>query len=163
MKVYLITSILLLFVHFSFASGFVENKGQLADQNGNVNNEVLYIHYQGDLKITLRQNGFSYEKIKSELSEEDILSKAKDQRSDFKIPMQSHRVDFVFPNRPHRVMAELPKQHLLNFYQNNSAITTIRTFEKITFLRFHRELMWFLVLIRQDYSSMILFVQRRLV
>jgi hypothetical protein len=133
MKVYLITSILLLFVHFSFASGFVENKGQLADQNGNVNNEVLYIHYQGDLKITLRQNGFSYEKIKSELSEEDILSKAKDQRSDFKIPMQSHRVDFVFPNRPHRVMAELPKQHLLNFYQNNSAITTIRTFEKITF------------------------------
>lgn len=133
MKVSFCTSILLLLVNWIFANGFVENKGQVIDQNGNINNEILYIHHQGDLKITLRQNGFSYEKIKSELSEKEILAKAKDQKSDFKIPMQVHRVDFVFPQSPKSVTASLPKRHLLNFYKNNSTITDVQTFEKITY------------------------------
>lgn len=117
-----------------FANGFIENKGQILDQKGKVNKDVLYIHQQGDLKITLRDNGFSYEKIKSVLSDDEILDKVKDERLDFKIPMYSHRIDFEFPQKAKNVVAEMPQKQLQHYYKNNTIVLDVPTFKKVTYL-----------------------------
>ena len=41
--------------------GFIENKGQIIDQNGNPNNEVKYLLNTNGLNVQLRENGFSYD------------------------------------------------------------------------------------------------------
>ena len=41
--------------------GFELNKGYFYDQNGNSNPSVRYIYQHEDLKVHVRNNGFSYE------------------------------------------------------------------------------------------------------
>ena len=41
--------------------GFIENKGQIVDQNGRKNNAVKYLLNTNGLNVQLRQNGFSYD------------------------------------------------------------------------------------------------------
>ena len=62
--------------------GFMENKGQVIDETGKTNKLVNYIFKSGDLKITLRKNGFSYEKIKNKQSQEEILDLVKNNKLD---------------------------------------------------------------------------------
>ena len=38
---------------------FIENKGQVADQNGNLRPDVKFIYALGNYKFILRKNGFS--------------------------------------------------------------------------------------------------------
>src|SRR6478735_3276131 len=42
-------------------AGFVENKGQVMDQRGKINKEVLFIYANGNFNLQLKRNGFSYE------------------------------------------------------------------------------------------------------
>ena len=50
----------------SLAYGFIENKGQIIDQSGNPNNEVLYLlPLSRNLNIQLKRTGFSYDVFKS--------------------------------------------------------------------------------------------------
>ncbi|KAA0993385.1 DUF7948 domain-containing protein [Dyadobacter aurulentus] len=44
-----------------YQAGFVENKGQLVDQDGKANGRVKYLLQNGPLHVQLRQNGFSYD------------------------------------------------------------------------------------------------------
>ena len=43
------------------SAGFIENKGQFLDQNGNPNPNVLYVADFGGMKVLLRKDGFRYE------------------------------------------------------------------------------------------------------
>ena len=44
--------------------GFVENLGQIQNQFGEINKEVLYNYTSSNLSVQLRKNGFSYELLK---------------------------------------------------------------------------------------------------
>ncbi|MEI6595670.1 MAG: hypothetical protein WCO28_08895, partial [Bacteroidota bacterium] len=41
--------------------GFIENKGQIIDQNNQLNSSVLYLYNGNGLHVQLKQSGFSYE------------------------------------------------------------------------------------------------------
>jgi hypothetical protein len=43
------------------AKGFLENQGQIRDQNGNSNSSVLYLYNRDNFNIELKRDGFSYE------------------------------------------------------------------------------------------------------
>ncbi|MCF8255781.1 MAG: SBBP repeat-containing protein [Bacteroidia bacterium] len=45
---------------------FVENKGQVVNQEGQMNQDVLYLFRTGNMQVQLRKNGFSYELFREE-------------------------------------------------------------------------------------------------
>jgi hypothetical protein len=47
-----------------FSYGFIENKGQVKNQYGQINQEALYVFKGNGIQVQLRRNGFSYEQIK---------------------------------------------------------------------------------------------------
>ncbi len=65
------------------ASGFIENKGQLKDQLGRVNNEVLYIWQDGNFQMSFTRYGFSYELKSTTLETAQV---------------RFHRIDVSFQN-----------------------------------------------------------------
>jgi hypothetical protein len=79
-KRYLLTSLFLFTITMVFSkeaskdflsklhSGFIENKGQIKNQFGQENKEVLYVFRNNNLQIQLRKNGFSYEVFKPNTS-----------------------------------------------------------------------------------------------
>jgi hypothetical protein len=46
--------------------GFIENKGQIHDQFGNSRNDIRFMYYDDQFKLTLRTTGFSYEIVKTD-------------------------------------------------------------------------------------------------
>ena len=71
--------------------GFVENKGQIVDQNGQPNPNVIAAYFSTDMDILLNKDGFSYQMKKSStqnLSEESGLTALID----------FHRIDVVLEN-----------------------------------------------------------------
>lgn len=73
-----VLAVLLLLITGSFASaqhvhqwsvaapGFIQNVGQFMDQNGNPNDDVLYLFHNKGFRLHLRRNGFSYEWVSTQ-------------------------------------------------------------------------------------------------
>lgn len=49
----------------SAGKGFLENKGQIKDQNGSINQRLKFLYVNGPLHIQIREKGFSYEIFES--------------------------------------------------------------------------------------------------
>src|SRR5438045_3322801 len=47
--------------------GYIENKGQIHDQNGNACNDIRFMYFDEQFKLTLRNTGFSYEFVRTDL------------------------------------------------------------------------------------------------
>jgi len=84
---------LLLVINLASAQGFIENSGQLKDQNNNPNNNTLFIANYGNFRVHLNSNGFSYELISKHgnASVEDIDSRAE-------IFFDFNRIDVILEN-----------------------------------------------------------------
>ena len=54
--------------------GFIENKGQISDQEGRPNPAVLYLLNSPGMNVQLRQGGFSYDFYGSPTIEEQTLN-----------------------------------------------------------------------------------------
>jgi PKD repeat protein len=106
--------------------GFVENKGQVLDQNFELNSDVAYLLLTEGINIQLRKNGFSYDTysdISSELSNSET---------------QFHRVDIEFLNA--NAYSEIEtfekSKDYSNYYNDiysNNAITKVHHYKKIVF------------------------------
>ena len=115
-------------------SGFIENKGQVLNQNKEVATEILYILNTSDLKVTLREDGFSYERFKSTWSDAEIKSFIADENADVNIPFISHRIDFTFPNQPTEIRVENESDFNLNYYnKTDQPITGVKQFNKVLY------------------------------
>jgi hypothetical protein len=91
----------------SLSLAFVENKGQVKDQNGAVNQNILYLFTSGGFKVHLTPNGFSYELV-------DIYQKSK---------ISSHRVDILFKGASNQSqIIGLDKKPGNLFYRNSGDI-----------------------------------------
>ncbi len=69
MKKYILLLVLLgalIQTYSNIFPGYIENKGQIIDQYGNLNPQVKYFFTVGNIRIQLRENGFSYEIIRSD-------------------------------------------------------------------------------------------------
>lgn len=113
--------------------GFVENKGQIIDEFGKPNQLVKYIFETGDLKITLRNNGFSYEKIKNKQSYEEIHKLLKNNKLDFKIDFEGFRVDFIFDDEIENIETAELNSGIHHFYTNNHSINNVQSFKKVIY------------------------------
>src|SRR5664280_2565111 len=82
------------FKHQKSNSAFIENKGQILDQNNNPNPSVLYLLNTPGLNVQLRKGGFSYDIYQVHCQQSAVSSQ--DPASDLKHSASSieyHRID----------------------------------------------------------------------
>lgn len=129
--------------------GFKENKGQIVDQKGNPNPDVLYLLNTGGLNVQLRKNGFSYdvyETKKNPLTEKDKRRKENimnyedkpNSLPDYSLEYIYHRVDIDFEgsNPSAELVAEGKSKDYDNYYTLQHApegILMVHQYEKITY------------------------------
>lgn len=122
---------------------FIENKGQIIDQNGNLNNDVLYLLNTKGLNVQLRKNGFSYDVYEYDTKTKnnnlsipkwryDTINKENSAKH-----LKFHRVDIDFINSNSNIVIEETNESnsYINYYIGNSneEITHVKTFKKIIY------------------------------
>jgi uncharacterized protein (DUF2147 family) len=121
--------------------GFIENKGQIINQDRMDNQNVRYLYNGSGLNVQLLQNGFSYEMMKA-LPEQGSNSFGPPSDSKFTEPAKAtcfvHRIDFIFENANQNIeiIPSEPYSDYLNYYSERSGefgYTFIRHFSKVSY------------------------------
>lgn len=122
--------------------GFIENKGQIVDQNRKANTEVIYLlSGMSGMNVQLKKNSFSYDTYKAEVmdNQKDPLAikmqpniiPAKDYKYSF------HRVDIdlVGANANPEIIAEQASTSYVNYYNasSKSKASNLHNYKKITY------------------------------
>lgn len=107
--------------------GYIENKGQIVDQNNQYNPYVKYLFNSNGLNIELRENGFSF----------DTYSVDKELEYHF------HRVDieFIGANNHPELTAEFPSADYINYYTTGTpegGVKFVRTFKTVTYKNLYK-------------------------
>lgn len=132
-------------------AAFVENKGQVVDQNGNVNIKVLYLLTLRGMNVQLHQNGFSYDTYVAEpvvnSSEQNVSKFHKMQAKGVQVKEKTqqqfrfHRVDISFEGanaNPEIILADACSDYF-NFYNNSqNELIQARRFNKIVYKNLYR-------------------------
>lgn len=123
--------------------GFIENKGQIIDQNNNPNPNVLYLYNGNGLRVQLRKEGFSYEVINTIKTPKTIIDKAPhgkfaSQADSFDITYQTHRVDINFKdgNKNATLKPFQPASDFINYYTTGTSeagVTNVHHYQKIVY------------------------------
>lgn len=154
----MIRTLLFFIITFSFSLsaqekkkslGFIENKGQIIDQNGNPNSSVKYLLNTPGLNVQLRNNGFSYdvyETKKVPLTTADfrkrenlkINEKQKNDFLNYSLKTINHRVDIDFEGSNTDVIIESngKSKDYDNYYTLKHApegILLVHKYEKVTY------------------------------
>lgn len=159
MKPYLRISILLLLCNFfgvnafsqetwpvnSFRQlAFVENKGQVIDQAGQLNKEVLFIYADDRFNLQLKKDGFSYElfEVTNEntgMPESGIVQQNLTRLENFmqdKSTLHSCRIDVKFSvaSQKTEITGSSATGTLFNFYTDSKKpVTGVEAFKKVTY------------------------------
>ena len=106
-------------------AGFIENKGQLNDQDGKANNTVKYLLNMPGLNVQLRSTGFSY----------DTWVMEKGQSSETAARRKFHRVDIQLEGaNPKAVLTtEQPLADVNSVSNEHGFFGSIHSFHKITY------------------------------
>jgi len=125
--------------------GFVENKGQIHDQNGNARDDVKFVFNQRDFKLILRNDGFSFEFAKAIPEDgsfpESGLANSEDdddEYADMGFTNIFNRVDVVLEkcNRNAVIIGENPATSFLNYfnqYTGSHGITHVQNFSRVVY------------------------------
>ncbi len=128
--IHLLCALLFTFYHLhaqtstpTLALGFIENKGQIQDQDGCPVSEVLYLlPLQNGLNVQLKKNGFSYDTYNKLQSAETF---------------HFHRVDIeLIGSNPSAIFAEAPASDALSYYNATTpetGIMQVRHFQKVIY------------------------------
>jgi gliding motility-associated-like protein len=150
---------LLLFSIISFSqknkntNGFIENKGQIVDQNYQENKSVLYLLNTNGLNIQLRKNGFSYDvyEIKTKPSSKKQIQKDKfnftksENQPEIKQKIKFHRldIDFLNSNSNVKLVSEEKSVDYDNYYNVIHApngITNVHKYQKVTYQNIYNKI-----------------------
>lgn len=125
---------------------FIENKGQIVDQDGNPNPNVAFLLNTPGLNVQLRPQGFSYDLYERIIIGDERVRNKKDQMS--LIPFDTittnryktkfHRIEFDFLNtNPQvKIISQDSTDHTFNYYNvihQPEGITGVRSYKKITY------------------------------
>lgn len=121
----------------SLSFGFTENKGQILDQNRNLNGQVLYIYKGRNLTVQLKKNGFSYEihslqnppplkPDKKFMLDPADLQNTRILTSRIDIELKGMNSDFV-------VIPEKKRKSFYNYIIDGKEIYNVASFEKVTY------------------------------
>jgi predicted SpoU family rRNA methylase len=123
--------------------GFIENKGQIIDQNNNPNPSVLYLYNGNGLRVQLRKEGFSYEVINTIKTPKTIIDKEPHSKftsvaDSFDITYQTHRVDINFKdgNKNATLKPYQPASDFINYYTTGTSeagVTNVHHFQKVVY------------------------------
>lgn len=129
--------------------GFIENKGQVYDQNFKPNTSVKYL-YSGSngLNLQLKSSGFSYDTYaveRKKISKSDVTgvgSSLKEGDLSNEAIYHFHRidVDLVNANQYAQVIAEEPSSDFVNYYTSGTpekGLLGLRKYQKITYLEIY--------------------------
>ncbi|MES2681218.1 MAG: SBBP repeat-containing protein, partial [Bacteroidota bacterium] len=115
----------------SFAQGgFLENKGQILNQDNNNNENVLFLYTGNGVKVQLRKTGYSYELFS--LNEAQVIKKKSDSLN---FTMQNYRVDIDFINcnlHPAITPSKKSSDHV-NYYTGNYEITNVHSYGRVLY------------------------------
>jgi predicted SpoU family rRNA methylase len=144
----------------SASSLFIENKGQICDQNGKPNPEVKYLILRPGLNIQLKKNSFSYdgytiEKFKKKVSVQEPMHHEKGKYDDDSLVYHFHRVDIELldANPNPQITHEGASSDYLNYYTHITAqtkgeegVTGVRGYNKVSYHDIYPniDLEWFL-------------------
>ena len=128
-----------------YLNGFIENKGQIIDQNGKPNTSVLFIGSSANLNLQLKKNSFSYE-VKSSRKYQNVnsvlkstaLIKHRKQESMDSVVLSTHRIDIelIGANVNPEIIAEDKSSNYLNYY------TSETTEEGVTYVYQYRRIIY---------------------
>jgi gliding motility-associated-like protein len=119
--------------------GFIENKGQMRDQNNKPNSSVKFLLALPEgMNMQLKSNGFSYDTYSiDDTTDKNSKSGLKGVASRFKkkkpLKFRFHRVDinFIGANPSPQIIAEAPS--LFCYHYINKASSPVRSFGKVTY------------------------------
>jgi hypothetical protein len=126
------------FLSASGEKGFLENRGQMMDMEGNPVPQVLFKTEAPGLNIWVTQEGLVVQtlKMEEEKKEEDALN-AESRHEEENIKVHWERVDIILKNasiRKENIVKENPKQEHYNFFYPHcpKGIYEVKEYEKIT-------------------------------
>ena len=146
-KNYALTFILVFYSTTFFAKNniaFIENKGQIIDQNNNLNPTVKYLWTGNGIKVQLKKNSFSYEvlnykkQLRKRALPQSLLKNIKYWQFLDSSVLYSHRIDIeLIGANPHpELKPEGQSEDYLNYYTTGTpetGVTYVRHYNKITY------------------------------
>ncbi len=118
-------------------SVFIENKGQILNQNHEANNDVLFMYDGAGLKIQLRKSGYSYElfNVKNLPAFSDRNAVAENPALLKNTEIETHRVDIHFMNANPGcgIVKENLQSAVLNYFIEGKEVKGVQSFSKITY------------------------------
>jgi hypothetical protein len=123
---------------FNASFGFMENKGQITDQNGQPRPDVLYNFIGQGLTVQIQKTGFSYSLLTK--SETCLSSQENARRSKEIISIDRIDIGLVNANPDADIIAEDPSQAVFNFLTKNvtaPSITDVHQYQKLTFKKIY--------------------------
>jgi uncharacterized protein (TIGR02145 family) len=119
---------------------FIENKGQIIDQNNNPNPSVLYLLNTPGMNVQLRKTGFSYDLYQASGCK-PLATSIKPEACSLKpdsCSLTFHRIDFTLlgSNLACQVIPSGPSADYLNYYTTGTpaqGITEVRHYRSVTF------------------------------
>ncbi|HYV94499.1 MAG TPA: T9SS type A sorting domain-containing protein [Chitinophagales bacterium] len=124
--------------------GYIENKGQIHDQNGNARSDIRFMYYDDQFKLTLRNTGFSYEFVRTDYlqpgnTESGTAKEIEDENEVEYIPQYTvNRIDIAFEktNSNVEVISEGQSPFYRNYfneYTGYKGIKRIHSFSTVTY------------------------------
>ena len=128
---------------------FIENKGQVINENGRPATDVLFVMKQPDFSIFIYKDGLSYQFTKNIGSVPEQLPTAlHDLMDDFPLNekrISTHRVDVKFQSaNKNAIVTPMLKNSYTENYFGNADITNIASFEKIVVTNIYPGIDWVL-------------------
>ncbi len=116
-------------------SSFIENKGQILDQNQQQNKDVLFLYSGKGIKIQLRKSGYSYELFSVDGVPKSTNKKFQEPEDLLKTKMTTNRVDvdFVGINSNFEVVPEQKSVSSASYFISGNKITDVHSFNKISY------------------------------
>ena len=125
-------------------AGFIENKGQIIDQNNNPNPAVLYLLNTPGMNVQLRRDGFSYDlyslgSLQSAVCSRKSPINRQDSIINYPLSIVSyHRLDITLPgsNPSCQLIPSDPLPDYFNYFTSNcppEGIKNVRQYSKVTY------------------------------
>jgi uncharacterized protein (TIGR02145 family) len=138
-------------------SGFIENKGQIIDQNNHPNPSVLYLLSTPGMNVQLRTAGFSYDIYEMDTADNQSFAirhsplTSNEQSDKAKIENRKsnsyrfHRIDFDLLNSdPHcEIITSEPSSDRTNYYTTGTpaeGVTNVMSYQTITYKNVYPEI-----------------------
>jgi hypothetical protein len=125
----LITSILLI---FNLKASFIENNGQIIDQNGVVNHNVLFIHSGKNFRVLLTKEGFSYEILVPNIDAEIKHRLLNNSAENIAFNYDFHRIDFSIGSTDFEIEKLAATNQYINYVIRDKAINS-SSYKKIVY------------------------------